>query len=244
MFYFLHGENEMKAREKVHSLLDSLSTKKPNASIFNIDSDTFNDANIDELIEGQGLFENKYIVFFNKIFLNKNIKENILEKLKEIAESQNIFLFLEGKVDKKTLKKIEKFSAKTLEFKNAGSLIKKEKKFNIFDLADAFGRLDKKKLWVLYNKSKMYGVSPEEVHNILVWQTKAIYLSKNSKSASESGLNPFVFNKANTSAKNFTNGKLKKISSELVSIYHNARRGISEFDISLEQFLLSIISIK
>lgn len=240
MFYFLYGENEIKGREKLHNLLDSLIAKKPNASIFNIDPDSFEESQIDELIEGQGLFEQKYIVFLNKVFQNKNTKEVVLGKLKDIAKSQNIFLFLEGKTDKKTVTKIEKLAEKTLEFKNTGNVAKKEKEFKIFDLADAFGRRDKKDVWVLYQKSKAYNITPEEVHGILMWQIKAMYISKNSKSGGESGLNPFVFRKAVGFAKNFTNEELKNISSKLVSIYHDARRGILEMDIAIEQFLLNI----
>jgi len=241
MLYFIYGENEMKGREKLHQLLDSLLAKKPDASVFNIDSESFNEAQIDELVEGQGLFEQKYIVFLNKVFQNKEAKEIILGKLKEIAKSQNIFLFLEGKTDKKTLTKIEKLAEKVLEFKKE-DLKKYDKKFKIFDLADAFGKRDKKNLWVLYQRSKIHNILPEEVHGILVWQVKTMYISKNSKSAGESGLNPFVFRKASVFAKNFTNEELKSISSKLVSLYHDSRRGILELDIALEQFLLNLNS--
>jgi len=239
MLYFLHGENEIKGREKLHNLLDSLITKKPDVSVFNIDSVSFNEAQIDELIEGQGLFEQKYIVFLDKVFQNKEAKEIVLGKLKDIAKSQNIFLFLEGKTDKKTLTKIEKLAEKVLEFKDE-NVKKYNEGFKIFNLADALGKRDKKNLWVLYQKSKGHDISPEEVHGILVWQVKSIYLSKNSKSASESGLNPFVFRKASGFAKNFTNEELKRMSSELVYLYHDARRGILEFDIALERFLLDL----
>lgn len=239
MIYFLYGENEIESREKLHKLLDFLVTKKPDASVFTIDTDSFNEAQIDELVESQGLFEQKYIVFLNKIFQDKKVKEIILGKLKEIAKSQNIFLFLENKVDKKTITKIEKIAEKVLEFKKETDISKNKKEFKIFDLADAFGRRDKKNLWVLYQKSKIQDISSEEVHGILIWQLKVIYISKNSDSVKNSGLNPFVFGKASRFAKNFTNEELRNMSSELISLYHNSRRGISELDFALEYFLLN-----
>ena len=63
-----------------------------------------------------GLFENKYIIFLDKIFENEEIKEFILDKIKNIAESDNIFILLEEKVDKKTLTKIEKHAQKYRSF--------------------------------------------------------------------------------------------------------------------------------
>jgi hypothetical protein len=60
------------------------------------------------------------------------------------------------------------------------------------------------------------------------------------KDAKESGLNPFVYSKAKNYAKNFTLPELKKISSQLVKMYHQAHRGEVNFEMALEKFFLSI----
>ncbi|MFC1775267.1 hypothetical protein ACFLY0_00185 [Patescibacteria group bacterium] len=250
MLYLLHGTDQKKAREKLHKLVDSLHAKKPDAALFILDTDNFSEAKIDELVGGQGLFSNKYIVVLDKLLEDKSANGSVLEKIKEIATSENIFIAIEEKLDKKTLTKLEKNSEKVLNFDS------KEKKstrtfgtdngpislgeFNIFNIADAFASRDKKKLWSQLQESQMHNIPPEEVHGIIMWSVRSMLLASAAKSASESGLKPFVFNKSKRNAGNFKEGELQKISSDLVSVYHDARRGIVGMDIGLEQFVLSI----
>jgi len=61
-----------------------------------------------------------------------------------------------------------------------------------------------------------------------------------SKDANESGLKPYVFQKSKSFAQNYSEDEMKKMSSSLVSIYHDSRRGIHDFDIALERFILSL----
>src|SRR3970040_512130 len=99
MLYLLYGEEKNKARAKAHEMIGSLQKKKPDAAFFRIDSLNWSEAQIEEYIGGEGLFSNKYIVFVDSILENKEIKETLLGKLKEINESENIFIFLEGALD-------------------------------------------------------------------------------------------------------------------------------------------------
>ncbi len=64
--------------------------------------------------------------------------------------------------------------------------------------------------------------------------------TRNCKTQKESGLSPFVFRKANQFAKNYSENELQKLSSNLIDIYHNARRGVKPLDIELEKFTLNI----
>jgi len=49
------------------------------------------------------------------------------------------------------------------------------------------------------------------------------------------------FNKSASFAKKFSRRELEHISSGLVSLYHDSRRGIVDFEIALEQFVLEKI---
>lgn len=238
MFYVLHGTNTIKARAKLQSLLNTLHKKKPDASFVRVDDETFDSSQLDEFICGQGLFENKYIIVFDNVFLNEEAKKLTLDNLKEIEESPNIFIFFEEKLDKKTLLKLEKYAEKIQVFVLNTDI--KNKKFDVFSLTDAFGRRDRKNLWILYQKAKNNNISDEEIHGILFWQTKSMLLARSVESAEDAGLKPFVFQKARSFCKNYTEQELEKLSVSLISTYHNAHRGIYELPVAMEQFILSI----
>jgi hypothetical protein len=101
-------------------------------------------------------------------------------------------------------------------------------------------RRDKKQLWVLYTKAKMREIAAEEIHGILFWQAKAMILAAQTRSAKEAGLNPYVYDKSKASLHKYSLEEMKLISTKLVSIYHNARRGLGDFDGALEKFILEV----
>ena len=242
MIYLLHGEDTDKARAKAHELVDTLRAKKPDASFFRIEASQ-QPIQLDELVGSQGLFEKKYIVLFDRVFENKETKEQMLEKRKELAESPHIFIFLEGKIDKASLTKLEKVAAKVQEFAAVSAAPKfgAAGKFNIFAMSDALGTRDKKQLWFLYQKAVMNGLVAEEIHGTLFWAVKSMLLAVNSKTAGESGLNPFVYQKSVGFARNFSQDELAKMSGALVRMYHDAHRGEVDFDGALERWVLSAI---
>lgn len=241
MIYLLHGSDMEKARAKLHELVASLVKKKPDASHVKMSDESFSENLLEEYMGGAGLFSQKMIIEALNLFRNKEAKEIILKKLKEIKESENIFVFLEGELDKKTLEKFEKYSEKIQEFTvKAGPWQARPSDFNIFILTDALGQRDRKNLWVLYTKAKMEEKADEEIHGILFWQVKAMLLAQKSKNASEAGLKPFVYDKSRRMAANFKSGELEKISMKLVSMYHDAHRGLCDFSDALEKFALEL----
>ena len=185
----------------------------------------------------------------DSLFEDKEFSKFLIKKLKDLQESENIFICIENKISKSVLKKIEKYATKVQEFsllkgkgrtfatKNGGFNIND---FNIFDLATCFGNRNKKDLWVLYQKTKIKNIPPEEVSGILFWQLKMMFQVLNSKNAQEANLKPFVFNKSKVFLKNYSEEELKKISSNLISIYHNARRSKMNLNLALEKFILEL----
>jgi len=239
MLYVLHGRDTQRGREKLGSLLESLYKKKPDASVIRVDDEQFDALALDELISGQGLFERKQIIVFDNVFRNTVAMEVVSQSLKDIASSQNIFILFEEMLDKKILSKFQKHAEKIQEFDKKDSEVAK-KSFDIFSLTDAFGKRDKKKLWVLYQKARIHNVSNEEVHGILFWQIKSMLLARSAPNAKEAGLNPFVYKKAIAFQSNYSDAELKALSAALISIYHDARRGIHDLGISLERFVLDM----
>lgn len=237
MIFLIHGSDFEKARGKVRELIADLQKRKPNAEVFRLEDEMVSVGKLDELSGSQGLFERKYIVFADNVFRSEEAKEIVLGKLKALADSENVFIFLEDELGKTDLKELEKFAEKVQQF---SGVVKKEKAFNIFSLTEMLGRRDKRGLWILYQKALAQGLAPEEIHGVLFWQIKAMLAAVLVKTAAESGLKPFVFQKSRAFAKNYSVAELKNLSSKMVAVYHNARRTGPNLDIALERLILEI----
>ena len=247
MIYLFYGENNELARHKANAVVESLLKKRPDAAFFRLDSDSWQEADFDEYVGGQGLFVQKYIVFLDQLFEKKEIKEYVVERLKVLKESQNIFIVLEGALDKATLTKFEKNAEKVQVFGEENSIGKTgitsksgKTEFNIFAMTDALGARNQKRLWTLYQKALRHGTVEEELHGLIFWQIKSMLLALSAPDAKSAGLNPFVYSKAKSYAKNFTPDELKNLSSRLVRMYHQAHRGEVDFAAELEKFFLEI----
>lgn len=238
MLYFFYGSDTDAARAKANALIVSLQKKKPDAEVFRLDADHTSETELDELIHGQGLFNRSHIVQGVRLFENDELKELFVKKLDDIARSSNIFISVEGKVDKNTLLLVADAAEKVHMFEKKEE--KKKPDFNVFSLTDAFGRRDKKNLWVLFQKAVASGAVPEEIHGILFWQLKSMLVVSTTKTAGEAGVMPFVFTKAKSFLKNYSEEELRELSSKFVSLYHDSHRGIHDFEIALERFVLTL----
>jgi len=240
MLYLLYGTDKEKTRAKMHSLVDALLAKKSDASLVSVKAGAFEPAFLESYISGQGLFEARQIVVLDHVFENTEAKEAILDRRKELAESPNIFFLLEGELDKATLTKLEKYAERAEMFGERMQKGKKERVFNTFSLADALGARDRKSLWVLYMRGRRANIAPEEMHGVLFWQVKSMLLALTSGGAQASGLNPFVYKKALSFLKKYSEVELRETLSTLVQLSHDARRGKHDFDTALERFVLEV----
>ena len=156
-----------------------------------------------------------------------------------LKASENIFIVIENTLDKATLTKFEKNAEKVQEF---SAEKKAPVKFNMFSLTDALGSRNSKRLWTLYQKAVRADAVDEELHGIVFWQVKSMLLASASSDAKSAGLNPLVYSKSKSYAKNFTPAELQNLSSQLVRMYHRAHRGEVDFGNELEKFFLRDIS--
>ena len=238
MIYLMHGTAHEKARTKARELTDTLRAKKPDALFYRITPLNFTEQPLEFLVVGQGLFASKYIVLLDNVFESKDFKEEVVGALKEIAESENVFIFLEKEIDKKTLEKLEKHATKTQVFNTTE--IKKKPEFNAFALSDAFLARDKKRLWEILLETKKRGGAPEETHGLLWWQVKALAVATQSKTADEADLSPFVFSKAKRAEKIFGEEEINSMLFSLVTMYHEAHRGNVDLWIEMEKWILQL----
>ena len=137
------------------------------------------------------------------------------DELEVLSQSWTVFIFTEDKLLSTALSKYKKFA--TIE----NFILQEEKpkpKINTFDIALYFGKKEKLKTWILYKDAISSGASPEEISGILFWKIKSLLTLK---------------------TKVFSDNDLKKMASRLVSLYHDSHLGKTDFNIGLEQFILS-----
>ncbi|MDR3557992.1 MAG: hypothetical protein P4L61_00515 [Candidatus Pacebacteria bacterium] len=244
MIYLLHGADTDKSRLKMHELADSLKKKKPDAAYFKMDAEHWNQAELEEYCGGQGLFENKFIIVLDHLMDDEDIVPVLLEQIEVIAASPNVFIVLEGKLDKDSLKKFEKNAEKVQEFEETSAqkmaTASSKERFNVFSLAEALGKRDRRNLWVLYRRALLENISPEEIHGTLFWQAKSIALARQAKSAKEAGIKEFPFSKAKAYASNFSEKESSELLSRLIHISHDSRRGLSDISLALEELALTV----
>ena len=235
MIYFIYGTDTHKSRKKMHEVLQSLSTKRPNSEVFKITGENWSETQFDELLGSQGLFDQKYIVVLDFLLGNKEIKECVLNKLKKMQEVEHWFLVLDGPVDVSTVKKIEKVSYKTQEFEVSE---KKKESPIIFSITDKLLARDKKKLWISYVDLMSQGIPVEEIHGVFFWTIKNMIITSRVGSQKESGLAPFSYSKALSGGRNYKLGGLQKLSGDLMEMTHKVRRGDGDLEIMLEKWIL------
>ncbi len=246
MLYVFHGTDTASAVTKATSLVDSLRMKRPDASYVRVEAAQWNPSIIEEHIGGQGLFSNKYIIFLDRVTENAEAKESFAEFAQVMAESTNIFIVLEGKLSAELKKAFEKSAEKMVECEKkevAKSFGASSGDFNIFALADAVGARDPFKAWSVYRQAVDAGNEPESIIGTLFWQVKSMKLAARATSAGESGLSPFVFTKAKKAAGNYSEGELDALTEKLITVYHDAHRGVCDAELAVERVMLGIRTI-
>lgn len=250
MLYVFHGTDIASAVIKASTLVASLRAKRPDASYVRVEAGQWSSSIIDDHIGGQGLFSNKYIIFLDRVTEDVEAKEKLADFVPVMAESTNIFIVLEGRLNTELKKVFEKSAEKMVETgtegKNETSLtgskssIGGKDEFNIFMLADAVGARDTFKAWSVYRQAIDTGMEPENIIGTLFWQVKSMKLAARTKSAGEAGVSPFVFNKAKRAAGNYSEDELDVLMDRLITVYHDAHRGMCDAELAVEKMILSL----
>jgi DNA polymerase III delta subunit len=216
--------------------------KEANAFIGKQDVDeiiSFDETNVsaEEILnfaEQGALFGGKKLIRLDGSLEVEEILKVIIDEVELLAKSDNIFVFIESSILASDLKKIKSHAKICQEFK---TLEKKKETFNVFSLADALARRDKKTLWVMYQKALRSGKSPEEISGTLFWQLKTLAILEQ---GGGSTLSPYVVSKNKMAVKNFKTGEILDITSRLIQGYHRARRGVGDMEVVIERLILSI----
>ena len=212
MIYLFCGDDSKKKNSAYGEFINSISK---NAEIFSVSRNNFDKIQIESLYSGSSLFSKKSITIFPNILDYEEQRSFILDKLKLISESENVFIFLEGKLNKPIIDSFKKSKAEIRVFELPKE---KKEKFDNFLIANAFTNKDKLNTWIYFRQSIDLGVSLEEINGVLFWKIKDMILKKN-------------FNK-------FKDEQLKYFIEKLSYLLPEARKNGVDAESAFEQFLL------
>ena len=215
MIYLFAGDDFKKRILNYEKFISSLGS---DMEIYSIGKNDFDKMQVESLYSGAGLFFTKSLIIFTNIFEREDIQDFILEKLELMGQSKNIFVFVEGKLNKPILDAFRKARAELNIFEAPKE---KQQKFNNFLLVDAFSMKDKLHLWIYFRQAMEAGASMEELIGILFWKAKDMISKKDFRKFSEDEL------------KNFA-GKLSYLLPEA------RKKGIDD-ETAFEQFLLEAL---
>ncbi|HEU0086017.1 MAG TPA: hypothetical protein VFQ59_03645 [Candidatus Paceibacterota bacterium] len=215
MIHFLCGDDAVKKRAEYDKLIKSL---PKGTEMFFIRSNEFDRVQAESLYRGAGLFFSRCAVVLDGVMEREEPSSFLTKNLKEIADSENIFIFLEGKHPKVTLDIFKKAGAKVSVFEVEKK--KENAKFNSFALANAFGVRDRLSLWIGFRQAMEAGMELEPLAGILFWKVKDMLLKKQ-------------FGK-------YTEAELQHFAEKISYLLPESRRQGRDAESAFEQFLLEV----
>lgn len=245
MIILLHGNDRIKSLKKYRSYINTLAMKHPEASVFEFDEENFDAARFAEMIVGQTLFYNKFIIGCDNLSQNSEAEQMIEKQVKDMASSENIFVLLENKASKNLLTKLKKQAWKEEEFLSPNDLAKasakkKMESEQLFAVSNAVIARNREKAWVSYQEALRAGHDPVEIFWIISWAVKNLLLVITAEDPTKLGLNPYVVGKTLQGASKYTTQEARNLSARLMKLFHTTFTETDEFAFGLEKILLSL----
>ncbi len=235
MLYWYYGNDTERVNRKARALVATLAKKRPDASLSVLEADQLNV--LEELIEAQGLFNQRHLVHLRAPFENAVSRELMLGFLPKLAPSENVFIITCGALDAALKKQVERHASESEEFSRPSQ---PKSQVNSFAMADALQARDKRTLWVAYQEAERAGKVTEEIHGMLFFAVKSMLLASKSTTPEEAGLAPFNYSKGRAGAGRYTVQELELLAQRLVEIYHEAHEGSGDLRTLLELWLLRV----
>lgn len=240
MLYVIHGTDTQKSRKKLQSLVGVLQSKRPDATLFKLSPENWNQSFLEEVLSSVNLFTPKNIIVLDSLVSNKESVDYIEERIGDLAESEHVCVLFDSKINKALLTKLEKKAEKVEEhnLKVSSDEGSGKKAPQTFAFADALAMRNKVNSWKLFQDLIIDGLPTEEIHGVVWWQFKSIYLAYDAKSAGDVDMKPYTFSKCQNFKKSWKKDELAIFLDGLVDMYHKAHRGDVDFMIELERLCL------
>ncbi len=230
------GEDTKRSRDALRRTVDDAKKKDLNVLVSRFDDVSFDSILLREALTSQSLFGGGNIIIIDSI-LDHAGGEEFYQGLQDFHGTTN-FVFIRETAPGKEVRAFFKKIGIIQEFPFAKVIEKK----NNFAIADAVATRDKRSAWVEFAKLKRQGAVMEEVHGMIFWAVKALYLSatQTREEAIKAGMKEFTYRTYQPRAKNFLVRELEEKLGELKDMYHAAHQGDTDLGLFLEQFLLKL----
>ncbi len=235
MLTVLLGPDTLARAKRLEALLAPL--KKSGADIRAYTDINFNADELRAIAGSSSLFGGILVCTLTGLADSAELRDELERLIPVFAESPHHFIISEHALLAPFLKKVESKKGTVEKFEQKDKP-KKEEVFNSFLLTDAFSDRKRSLAWPLYRKAISLGVEPRELHGKIFWVVKSMLVAGGAKSASESGLNPFVYQKAKKGAEKFTKEELAHMAEELTVMFHETLIAGIDMETALEAFIL------
>ena len=200
-----------------------------------IDEYVFVPGQLIDLVSADSLFGEASVYVLDTPSSQSDFNEACKDALEDMASSKNHFYILEASLLAGSKKQYAKHASKTEEFS-----ADKAESFNVFGLADAFARRERRLLWLLIQEARLVGVREEEMIGILWWQIKSLRLASTTSSAEEAGMKDFPYRKAKQALSKFSAEELSSLARSLLELYHDGHKGLRDTKLALEAWALRL----
>ncbi|MBI2100445.1 MAG: hypothetical protein HYT47_00255 [Candidatus Vogelbacteria bacterium] len=240
MIYLIYGPDRMKAQTAVEALLATEFKKFPELAVFRFSVEDYSPERLEEVCVGQTLFAQKFAVVLDGLWASAG--ELFSRYLSDLSASSNLYLLIEEALEPDVLKQVSATGGqvKKVAGRSMPPPIERTPSFNPFAVGDALGERDRKRAWILFQTALARGLAPEEIFWRLVWKIKTLLLVQIATDPASLGLKPFVLAQSRRHSRNFKLAELKQFSARLVTLWHDSRRGLINFEHHLEQLILEI----
>ena len=232
MLHLYYGNDTTAVRERAFAAADKLAEKE-NARITRIEVSDFAPGMLANLLGAASLWGEREIYVLDTSSEDAAFYAEVISHAAEMGESANQFVIMETAMLAPERKKFEKHATTVEESKREAA-----ERFDVFRMAEALSKRDKKSLWVLLQEAKRAGLSAEEIVGTLWWQLKSLRLAALTKSADEAGMKSYPYDKAKRALSLFKPGELDATSANLLRVYHDGHGGIRDIDEGLEEWVL------
>jgi len=232
MLHLYYGNDTTTVRERAFAAADTLAEQE-NARITRIEVSDFAPGMLANLLGAASLWGEREIYVLDTPSEDAAFYAEVVNHAAAMGESANQFVIMEAAMLAPERKKFEKYTTTLEESKREAA-----ERFDVFRMAEALSKRDKKSLWVLLQEAKRAGLSAEEIVGTLWWQLKTLRLAALTKSAEEAGMKSFPYDKAKRALSLFKPGELEVTSANLLRVYHDGHGGVRDIDEGLEEWVL------